>query len=260
MTAAPLTTLIVDDEKPARARLRHLLAKEKRVEIVGEAVNGMQAVELAEQLRPRLMLLDIQMPGMDGFDVVRLLREPPLIVFTTAFDEYAIKAFEIHALDYLLKPIPQKRLTAAIERAVQECRLIEGGGGQAWQTRLLEAVRDAQPAPRGMSRVPIRAGGKIRLVALRDVKWFYVEDKLVSLVCSEGVLDTQYTTLQELEDKLDPDQFFRIHRGVVINLNHMRELRPWFSGTMKAVMDDRASSELDVSREHAKRLKKVIGM
>jgi DNA-binding LytR/AlgR family response regulator len=108
--------------------------------------------------------------------------------------------------------------------------------------------------------VPIPAGGRIRLVELRDVKWFFVEDKLVSLICLEGALDTQYTTIQELEQKLDPEQFFRIHRGVVINLNHVREIRPWFSGTMKVVMDDPKATELDVSREHAKRLRRAIGM
>jgi DNA-binding LytR/AlgR family response regulator len=259
MPASPLKTLVVDDEKPARERLIHLLAKDKRVELVGEASNGLEAVELAERLRPQLMLLDIQMPGMDGFDVVRLLREPPLVVFTTAFDEYAIKAFEVHALDYLLKPIPQKRLASAIERAIQEWSLIEGGGLEAWQQRLLEAVNAVAPPQRAISRLPVRLGEKIRLIDLDDVKWFFVQEKLVSLVTDSGVMDTQYTTLHQLEQKLDSDRFLRVHRGALVNLNHVREIRPWFSGTLKLVMDDARATELDVSREHARRLKKVIG-
>jgi DNA-binding LytR/AlgR family response regulator len=259
MSASILTTLVVDDEKPARQRLRHLLAKDKRVELVGDASNGVEAVELVQQLQPRLMLLDIQMPGMDGFEVVRMLTHPPLVVFTTAFDEYAVKAFEIHALDYLLKPIPEKRLRAAIDRALQEWTLIEGGGQSGWQARLLAAVNAIAPASRGIRRVPIRQGERIRLLDLQEVKWFYVEDKLVSLVSDGGAMQTQFTTIQELERKLDPERFFRIHRGVVVNLGHIREIRPWFSGALKLVMDDAKSTELDVSREQARKLKQVIG-
>jgi len=259
MSASILSTLIVDDEKPARQRLRHLLAKDKRVELVGDASNGVEAVELAQQLRPRLMLLDIQMPGMDGFEVLRMLDHPPLVIFTTAFDEYAIKAFEIHALDYLLKPIPEKRLRSAIDRAIQEWSLIEGGGQSEWQDRLLQAVNSIAPAPRGLRRVPVRQGGKIRLVELDDVKWFFVQDKLVSLVSDGSAHDTQFSTIQELERKLDPEKFFRIHRGTIVNLGHIREIRPWFSGTLRLVMDDAKATELDVSREQAKKLKLVIG-
>lgn len=258
MAASALKTLIVDDEKPARDRLRLLLAKDRRVELVGEAGNGPEAIEAVARHHPQLILLDIQMPGMDGFDVVRMLEHPPLVVFTTAFDEYAIKAFEIHALDYLLKPIPQKRLRAAIDRAIETWERIEGGGAEDWQARLLEAVNAVAP-PKPMTRVPVRAGETIRLVPLEDVLWFYVRDKLVSLVTAEGELDTQFTTIQELERKLDPEVFFRIHRSMLVNLDHVKEIQPWFSGTLKVVMDDADASELDVSREHARRLRRQIG-
>jgi DNA-binding LytR/AlgR family response regulator len=196
---------------------------------------------------------------MDGFEVVRMLDRPPLVVFTTAYDAYAIKAFEIHALDYLLKPIPEKRLRAAIERALEEWNRIDGGGQPDWQARLLEAVNSIAPASRGLRRIPIRQGEKIRLVDLEDVKWFYVQDKLVSLVSDNGEMDTQFTTIQQLERKLDPEKFFRVHRGVVVNLGHIREIRPWFNGTLKLVMDDAQSTELDVSREQARKLKEVVG-
>lgn len=259
MGTDPLKTLVVDDEKPARDRLIHLLSKDKRVEVVGAAGNGPEAIDRVNEHHPHLILLDIQMPGMDGFDVVRMLNDPPLVIFTTAYDEYAIKAFEIHALDYLLKPIPQKRLSAAIGRAIQEWSAIDGGGRDDWQERLLEAVNAVSPPQRTLARVPVRAGETIRLIDLVDVLWFFVQDKLVSLVSAEGTLDTQYTTIQELEQKLDPEVFFRIHRSMMVNLNHVKEIQPWFSGTVKVVMDDAESTALDVSRVHARRLRRQIG-
>ena len=169
MGTDPLKTLVVDDEKPARDRLIHLLSKDKRVEVVGAAGNGPEAIDRVNEHHPHLILLDIQMPGMDGFDVVRMLNDPPLVIFTTAYDEYAIKAFEIHALDYLLKPIPQKRLSAAIGRAIQEWSAIDGGGRDDWQERLLEAVNAVSPPQRTLARVPVRAGETIRLIDLVDV-------------------------------------------------------------------------------------------
>ncbi len=256
---SPLTTLIVDDEKPARDRLVHLLSKDRRVEVIGEAANGVDAIEFAETRHPRLMLLDIQMPGLDGLDVVRIVKDLPLVIFTTAYDEYAIKAFEVHALDYLLKPIPVRRLGMAIERA--QARLLSVGGQDgepAWRETMLDAVNAISPL-KAMSRVPVRLGQRIRLIEAGDVIWFFVRDKLVSLVTRDGELDTHFTTISEIEQKLDQAVFFRIHRSVVVNLDHISEIRPWFNGALKIVMDDPAATELDVSREHGRRLRKQLG-
>ncbi|MCH8843007.1 MAG: response regulator transcription factor [SAR324 cluster bacterium] len=253
-----LKTLVVDDEKPARDRLIHLLSKDERVEVVGEAGNGVDAIDFVAAHQLHLVLLDIQMPGLDGFDVVRMVKKLPMVIFTTAFDKYAIKAFEVHALDYLLKPIPAKRLNVAIGRALAQIGQNAPGSDPDWRKRMLEAV-DAISPTKAITRVPVRLGERIQLVEVTDVLWFYVQDKLVSLVTREGESDTHFTTINEIERKLDPDVFFRIHRSTVININHIREIRTWFHGTLKVVMDDEASTELDVSREHSRRLRKQLG-
>ena len=255
----PLKTLVVDDEKPARERLIHLLSSDERVELVGDVGNGVEAVEFVETHRPDLILLDIQMPGADGFDVVRMVKELPLVIFTTAYDEYAIKAFEVHALDYLLKPIPAKRLASAIGRACVEVeRAQPGEAGSSRRKRVLEAASEIVPS-QPISRVPVRRGDKIQLVETQDVLWFFVRDKLVSLVAGGGEMDTHFTTINELEQRLDPEVFFRIHRSMMVNLNHIREIQPWFNGALRIVMEDPEATELDVSREHARRLRKQIG-
>jgi DNA-binding LytR/AlgR family response regulator len=246
----PMRVLVVDDEELARVRIRELLADLPDVEVAGEAENGLQAVAMTRELDPDVVILDIQMPGMNGFEVVDALSDVPLIIFATAFDEYAIKAFEINSVDYLLKPISKERLTESIERARglldDAPRLDEN------MARLTGLVRE-----REIRRLPVMKGKKIVLVNLEDVVWIGVEDELVfAHTRSEKYMVN--TTMTELEGRLNPHVFFRCHRSSIVNLNHVKEIIPWFGGKYKIVVDDGASSELVLSRARARGLREIL--
>jgi DNA-binding LytR/AlgR family response regulator len=245
-----IRVLIVDDEELARVRIKELLADIKDVEVAGEAENGLQAVEMTRELGPDVVILDIQMPGMDGFEVVDALTDVPLVIFATAFDEYAIKAFEVNSVDYLLKPISKERLGEAIERARG---LLDDAPRLDEQTaRLAGLVRE-----RAVKRLPVMKGKKIVLVNLEDIVWIGVEDELV-FVHTHSEKYMMNTTMAELESRLDPHAFFRCHRSSIVNLNHVREIVPWFGGKYKIVVDDESASELVLSRARAKGLREIL--
>lgn len=246
----PVKVLIVDDEELARARIREILSGLRGVTVVGEAENGLEAVEAAVRLAPDVMVLDIQMPGLDGFEVVDALENVPLIIFATAFDEYAIRAFEVNSVDYLLKPISPERLEEAIARA--RSLLSDGSALSEQASRLAGLMRS-----RRVSRLPVMKGKRIVLVALDDIVWIGVTDELV-FVHTRGERYLVNMTLAELEDRLPPDAFFRTHRSSIVNLNHVKEIVPWFSGKYKVVVDDDAGSELVLSRARAKALREIF--
>ncbi len=244
-----LRVLIVDDEELARKRLRRLLKKfEPELAIVGEAGNGDEAVERIDALRPDLIFLDVQMPGCDGFEVVRRLKSKPYIVFATAFDEFALKAFEENTVDYLLKPIEQKRL----DRTVEKLRgMFERHGLQRDDSveRLLSRLAAAP-----LKRLQVRQGDKILLVNANDVMYFEAKDKYTILHTPEQkyVVDL---TLAQLESRLDAEEFIRIHRSTIVNLRYMLELVKWFGGKYKMRLKDR--SELIVSRGYVDRIHRL---
>jgi DNA-binding LytR/AlgR family response regulator len=250
----PIRTLIVDDESPARHRLRRMLANIEVVEIVGEAESGVQAVEMIERHTPDLVLLDIQMPGLDGFGVIEALEDPPLIIFVTAYDEYAIRAFEVHALDYLLKPFSQQRLERSIHRAREE--LIEGRDFAARLAPVLEGLAD-----RGqfVTRLAVHdrrgARSRIRVVDVDEVDWFGIESDEVILHVGEDVYAVP-RTLTELESRLDPDCFFRAHRSAIVNLDRIQEIIPWFKGSHKLRLT--TGAEVDLSRRRARVLREIL--
>jgi DNA-binding LytR/AlgR family response regulator len=250
MTKNEITVLIVDDEELARVRLRRLLDEIGGVDVLGEAVNGVEAVEKIDDLIPDLVLLDIQMPGMSGFDVIEALGDVPLVVFVTAFDEYAIKAFEINSVDYLLKPVSKERLEEAVGRARDT--LGEGPGLGREIEKLRTMVRS-----RGLERLPVSKGKKIVLLDLDEIVWFSSDEGLVFAHTSDGRFLVN-RTLSELEERLDDARFFRIHRSTIVNLNHVREIVPWFSGKYKVVMSDSASTELTLSRSRARDLREIL--
>ena len=245
-----MRVLVVDDEELARARIKELLADIPDVEVAGEAENGLRAVELVGELGPDVVILDIQMPGMDGFEVVEALTHVPLVIFATAFDEYAIKAFEVNSVDYLLKPISRERLGEAIERA--RSLLDDTPQLDDQMARLAGLIRS-----RDMRRLPVMKGKKIVLVDLDDIVWIGVEGELVFVhTASEKYM--MNATMAELESRLDPRVFFRSHRSSIVNLNHVKEIVPWFSGKYKIVVDDERKSELVLSRARAKRLREIL--
>jgi len=245
-----LRTLVVDDEKLARDRLAGFLGAIGGVEVIGEATNGVEAVDLIQRSRPDLVFLDVQMPGMDGFEVLRALRgAAPEVIFATAYDEYAIRAFEVQAVDYLLKPFARARVAEAVDRV--RTRLGQGRGGLDVEevVRRLEETRKAC-----ITQVPVHSGRRILLLPVEDIRWFGVEHRLVYAHTGERAYMTN-ATLRELETRLDPDAFFRVHKASLVNLRHVKEIVPWFGGRYKLVMRDHAGSEVAVSRSQARALR-----
>ena len=242
--------LLVDDEELARRQLARLLGAHPDFEIAGEAANGVEALERIEELRPEVVFLDIEMPGLSGFDVLAQLANAPLIVFATAFDEYAIRAFEANAIDYLLKPIQPARLeqtAARIRERVAEPRA-------EYDAALKQAVATLHPGP--PAKIAGKRGKRIVLLSPQEIVLAAVEEKLVFLHTQTDRFITD-RTIAELEELLGPAGFFRVSRSALVNLEQARELLPWFSGTWRVKLSNGA--ELDVSRERSRELKRRIG-
>jgi two-component system LytT family response regulator/two-component system response regulator LytT len=247
-----IRTLVVDDEKLARDRLRSFLRDIKDVDIVGEAADGVEAVRLIETERPDLVLLDVQMPGMDGFGVLKAMSRQPQVVFATAYDEYAIKAFDVQAADYLLKPISRARLDRAVQR-VRE-RLSNHTPGPDVQA-LLRALEGRER--RYATQLPVQKGRQILIVPVDDIYWFEVEFRLVYAFTASERYMTNFT-LRELEERLDPERFFRAHKSRLVNMQHVRAIAPRFGGRFKLVMNNPASSEVELSRSQARVLRRKM--
>jgi two-component system LytT family response regulator len=243
--------LIVDDESPARERLKRLLADIEGVELIGEAEDGLQAVELIEREQPDLVLLDIQMPGLDGFGVIEALEEPPPIVFVTAYDEYAIRAFEVNALDYLLKPFSKERLEQTIHRA-QEAQAEE----QDFTSRLAPLLESLASQGHYLTRLAVRKGNRIRVLTSDEVDWFGVENEQTFVHASSAAYPIR-RTLADLEARLDPARFFRAHRSAIVNLDRVKEIVPWFKGSHKLRLT--TGDEVELSRAQARALRKILG-
>jgi two-component system LytT family response regulator len=249
-----LRVAIVDDEKPARDRMRRLVSALPEVEVVGEAGNVAEAVALVDGERPDLLLLDVQIPGGDGFDVLRQVEHTPQVVFTTAFDHYAVKAFEVKSLDYLLKPVPKDRLADAVERARKS-----SGREPAEVLRLLEEIRAGLPGaaePQTPSRIPAKRGAKILLLDPAEVIWFESEGELVHARTAEGRALVE-RPLGDLEEQL-ATSFFRIHRSYLVNLSKVAVIVPEDGGTYRVVMRDEARTALPLSRRQAQKLREII--
>jgi two-component system LytT family response regulator len=243
--------LIVDDEAPARERLKRLLDGIESAELIGQAQDGAQAVELIEREQPDLVLLDIQMPGLDGFDVVQALEKPPPIVFVTAYDEYAIRAFEVNALDYLLKPISRERLEQAIRRARQA-----QAEEKDFASRLAPLLESLSSQGHYLTRLAVRDGNRIRVLTVDEVDWIGIEaDAVYAHVGDEAYAVRR--TLTDLEARLDPARFFRAHRSAVVNLDRVKEIIPWFKGSHKLRLT--TGAEVELSRSQARALRKVLG-
>lgn len=242
--------LIADDEEPARRLLLEYLAAHPTWKPVAQAKNGLEAVKLAQEHAPDLILLDVQMPKIDGFEVLGLLAPETAIVFTTAFDEYAIRAFEVHAVDYLLKPFSAERFAQALERA--ERRL------GATRTVTAPELAHAARGPGGhLERLVIRDGAEIVIIPLDTVDYVQGQDDYVE-VFHAGRSSLTQQTLQSLESSLDPAHFVRVHRSYVLNVRRVARLEPWGHGSKMAVLHD--GRTVPVSRSGEARLKAVLGV
>ena len=243
--------LIVDDETPARERLKRLLADIEGVECIGEAEDGLRAVELIEREQPNLVLLDIQMPGLDGFGVIEALGEPPPIVFVTAYDEYAIRAFEVNALDYLLKPFSRERLEQAIRRA-QEAQVEE----RSFTSRLAPLLESLASQGHYLTRLAVRDRNRIRVLNVDEVDWIGIKDEQTFVHVGSKATPIR-RTLADLEARLDPARFFRAHRSAIVNLDRVKEIVPWFKGSHKLRLT--TGAEVELSRTQARALRKILG-
>lgn len=255
-----IRTLLVDDEELARATLKRALAAAPEFdgfEIVGEAANGVEALEAVEEYRPDLIFLDIEMPGFGGFEVIQQLSNVPAIVFVTAYDEYAVRAFEANALDYLLKPVQPERLQRALGRIRQRFTTTAAERSREQDARMAEVIALAANRSGPLKRLAARRGKRIAIVPLREIVRIEIEDKLVfAHTAKERLLIEK--SIGELEEMLQPSGFLRISRGELVNLEMVRELAPYFSGTWRVKLAN--GEERDVSRERAKQLKEAMGV
>jgi two-component system LytT family response regulator len=244
--------LVVDDESPARERVKRLLADIEGIELVGEAGSGVRAVELIEQQRPDLVLLDVQMPGLDGFGVLEALDRPPLIVFVTAYDEYAIRAFEVNALDYLLKPLSRERLEKAIRRA----RAAQSEGRHDLAAQFAPLLDNLAAQGRYVTRMAVRDRQRFRVLDVSEVDWIGVENEQTLVHVGDQAYPIR-RTLSELESRLDPAHFFRAHRSVIVNLDRVQEVIPWFKGSHRLRLT--TGAVVDLSRAQARALRRILG-
>lgn len=257
----PMRVLIVDDEPPARERLKRFLSGIKGVELIGEAESGIQAVEMIEALLPGLVLLDIQMPGLDGFGVIEALAEPPPVIFVTAYDEYAIRAFEVSALDYLLKPFSRERLEKAVyraQKALSEEHGLDVSAAERFATRLGPLLESLAAQGRYLTRLAVRdyESRRIRVLDVGEVDWIGVEGEQVVVHLGDEAYPIR-RTLAELEARLDPACFFRAHRSAIVNLDRVKEVIPWFKGSHKLRLT--TGAEVDLSRGQARALRRLLG-
>lgn len=253
-----LRAYLVDDEPLALRRLERMLRERDVLEIVGTCSDPVRAADEIELLRPDVLFLDIQMPEVTGFDLLDRLQTQPLVVFATAYDQYALRAFEVNSVDYLLKPIEEQHLDRAL------AKLQRMAGGESPRPDLQALLRDVRralqsPAEQYLERIPSRTGDRIHLVEVSRVSHFYAEDKLTFAATAEKnwVLDR---TIAELEEKLDPKRFVRVHRSSIVNLESVDELIAWFGGRMVVRLRDAKKTEITVARDRLRELKDRLGL
>ncbi len=255
MKEAKIRVLIVDDESLARKFIRRMLKDDQEVEIVGECGNGKDAVTQIRRQDPDLVFLDVQMPEMDGFSVLEAVGVDrlPEIVFTTAYEQYAIRAFELHALDYLLKPFDRARFKDAMRHAKERFHYRQLDDGRAQIGALLENVKRRSQY---LDRLIVKAGGRIRFVKTDDISWIEADDKYVHLHFGKSAQMVRQT-LGAMETQLDPAKFLRIHRSAIVNIERIQELQPMFSGEHAVVMED--GTRLTLSRKYRDKLFELLG-
>ena len=247
--------LIADDEPLARERLRTLLGAEDWVDVVAECQNGTEAVESITRLQPDLVFLDVQMPGATGFQVIDSVgpERMPLVVFVTAFDTYALRAFDVHALDYLLKPFDRERFGQALARARQQLERRTNGD---LERRLLELMQDLKGSSHRLERFVVKAGGRVFFVRADEIDWIEAAGNYVKLhVGSDAHLFRE--TMNTLEAQLDPEVFFRIHRSHIVNIERVKEMQPWFNGEYVVFLKN--GTRLTLSRGYREKLQERIG-
>jgi two-component system LytT family response regulator len=249
-----IRVLIIDDVELARERVKMLLDSED-VEVVGEADSGCDAVEAIHKLKPDLVFLDIQMPEMDGFEIVEEvgIDQMPVTVFITAYDKFAVRAFETNAVDYLLKPFDKERLTRAVERAKKE---IERNTPDDFRERLEFLLKDVKPNPKYLKRIPIKSPRGTFLIPVEDIEWMSAAGHFVELHMKNKIIHLIRRQITQLEQKLDPEIFIRVHRSSIVNVNKIKSMHPLFNGDHLIILHD--GTELNMSRTYHEKILKVF--
>ena len=252
-----ISAVLVDDEKLASDELAYLLKEFADVEVIATAANGLEAVKLIADLEPDLVFLDVQMPGLDGMGVIDKLRAQgvplPYFVMATAYDQYAVEAFRLQALDYLLKPVEKDRLAIAVERARK---------GIAERAKAASAANplDSPPAKPSLqrSKLLVKSNHRNFIVDAQEVVYATIDDGLITVVAANLEGQSNYRTIEELQSNLDPDMFWRVHRSYLVNIHRIKEVIPWFKSSFQLRMDDKKQTEIPVSRVQTKRLRALL--
>ena len=275
-----ISALIIDDEQLARDELAYLLESATDIDVVAQGANGIEAVELIEEHHPDLVFLDVQMPGLDGFAVIqrvmdrhRKLKDSdswslPQFVFATAYDQYAVRAFDVNAVDYLLKPFDRVRVEKALERV--RTRMTNGaaknGGGESPIESQLDALLHLLKNPQGAGRAAqpakliVQAGSRLLLVDQAEICFAEIDDGVIRVVTQQFEGQSKCRTIEELLEQLDAAVFWRAHRSFVVNINQIREVVPWFKSTYQLRMNDKKQTEIPVSRAQTKRLRELFNL
>jgi two-component system LytT family response regulator len=246
-----IRVVTVDDEDLARQVLREFLSAHPEIEIAGECANGFEAVKAVAEMKPDLVFLDIQMPKLDGFEVLELIGKDAAVVFVTAYDTYAIRAFEVHAVDYLLKPIAKERFEAALERAKERL----SGKAPAKAPAAMELAAAARPPSEYLERIPVRDGTRVFIIPVGKLDYVEAQDDYVALA-AEGKKHLKQQTISQLEESLDPSRFLRIHRSYIVNLERVVKVEPYSKDSHVAVLTNGA--QLPVSRAGYARLRAFL--
>ena len=259
-TSSTLRVMVVDDEQLARDELCYQLEQLAEVEVVAQAGNGLEALSAADRHEPDLVFLDIQMPGLSGFEVARRLLEreqqAPALVFVTAFDQHAIEAFEVNAVDYLLKPVDAGRLEQALARARR--RLGSERTGDPVNDQLERIVKMMANRQIRRDQVAVKVGDRFLLVQAEEIIFASLADESITIVTGQVAGTSNYRTLDELQTRLDKDVFWRVHRSHLVNINKIKEIVPWFSRNYILRMKDAKGTEIPVSRAQTKRLREYL--
>ena len=261
-----LKAVLVDDEQLARDELGYLLGQVGGIEVVGQAGNGLEAVDAIARLRPDVVFLDIQMPGLTGFEVARRMMDddsPSQIIFVTAYDQHAIEAFEVNAVDYLLKPVDPARLEVAVDRARRristDLPLNRGDGAPGYNNDQLEKIVQLVTERQSRrERLAIKVGERFLLVQADEIIYASLANDGISIVTSQHAGTSNYRTLDELQARLDPSVFWRVHRSHLVNINKIKEIVPWFSRNYILRMKDEKATEIPVSRTQTRRLREYL--
>jgi len=281
-----ISALIIDDEQLARDELSYLLDQVGGVDVVAQGTNGIEAVDLIEEHHPDLVFLDVQMPGLDGFAVIQRLMERnrqrtsagkdaeklPQIVFATAYDQYAVRAFDVNAVDYLLKPFDRTRVQQAVDRVRSRIAggasntAVAGAASDSPIESQLDALLRLLNRPQGASRTPqpakliVQAQSRLLLIDQADICYAAIDEGVIRIVTQNFEGQSKCRTLEELLELLDPALFWRAHRGYVVNINHIREVVPWFKSSYQLRMNDKKQTEIPVSRAQTRRLRELFNL